>query len=142
MSNDRSKRPGRECPLVKTESALVSVVDDDESIRESLPALIREFGHSTNVFSSGEEFLASDCIKHTRCLIVDVFLRGMSGPELLQLLESRGVHIEVIYITAHADETLRSRLIEDGAAACLFKPFSDSALISALQVALAEKRPH
>ena len=121
---------------------MVSVVDDDESIRESLPALLGEFGHTTNVFSSAEEFLASNCIKQTRCLIVDVCLRGMSGPELVQQLQSRGEQIEVIYVTAHADEALRSRLIADGAAACLFKPFSDSALISALHVALADKRPN
>jgi FixJ family two-component response regulator len=115
---------------------LVSVVDDDESVRESLPDLLKEFGFASQTFSSSEEFLASDEISRTKCLILDVAMPGMGGPELQQELKRRKIEIPIIFITARRDETARSRLIEQGAIACLIKPFSDTALLEALNSAL------
>jgi FixJ family two-component response regulator len=115
---------------------LVSVVDDDESVRESLPDLLVEFGLNARVFTSAEEFLASDCIDGTRCLILDIAMPGMTGPELQRELGRQGRSIPIVYITAEKDETVRPRLIEQGAVECLFKPFSDAALQQALGLAL------
>ncbi len=115
---------------------LVSVVDDDESLRESLPDLVREFGFRAEAFSSAEEFLASDRLDETRCLILDVAMPGMTGPELQRELARRGQSIPIVFITALKDDTVRPRLIEAGAAECLFKPFSDAALQRALSSAL------
>ena len=111
---------------------LVSVVDDDESVRESLPDLLRELGYSARAFSSAEEFLASDCVAETRCLILDIAMPGMTGPDLQQELTVRGQEIPIVFITAQADETVRPRSLEQGAVECLFKPFSDVALFEAL----------
>jgi FixJ family two-component response regulator len=115
--------------------SLVSVVDDDESVRESLPDLLREFGFAVEAFASGEEFLASDCVCRTRCLILDVAMPGMSGPDLHRELTLRRKEIPIVFITAHRDETVRPRLLEQGAVVCLFKPFSDTALREALNAA-------
>jgi FixJ family two-component response regulator len=115
---------------------LVSVVDDDESVRESLPDLLKEFGFSVRVFSSPEEFLASDCIDQTECLILDIAMPGMTGPDLQRELKIRGQKIPIIFITASTDQTVRPRLMERGAVECLFKPFSDTALLEALNAAL------
>jgi FixJ family two-component response regulator len=114
----------------------VSIVDDDESIRESLPDLLKQFGFAARTFSTAEEFLASDYIGQTRCLILDVAMPGMSGPDLQQELMRRRQAIPVIFITADRDAKVRQRLIERGAAECLFKPFSDTALLEALNAAL------
>jgi len=118
------------------ERSLVSVVDDDESVRESLPDLLREFGFAARAFSSAEEFLASDCVSQTRCLILDIAMPGMTGPGLQQELMRRRQEIPIIYITANGDKTVRPRLLEQGAVECLFKPFSDTALLEALGAAL------
>jgi FixJ family two-component response regulator len=118
------------------ERPLVSVVDDDESVRESLPDLLGEFGFAAHTFSSAEEFLASDCLDQTRCLILDIAMPGMSGPELQRELKVRGREIPIIFITASTDHTVRPRLIEQGAIDCLFKPFSDTALLEAVNSAL------
>jgi FixJ family two-component response regulator len=115
---------------------LVSVVDDEESVRESLPDLLRQFGFAARAFSSGEEFLASDCVGQTRCLILDVAMPGMSGPDLQRELARLRQQIPIVFITAHGGEGVRSRLIEQGAVECLFKPFSDTALLEALKAAL------
>jgi FixJ family two-component response regulator len=115
---------------------LVSVVDDDESVRESLPDLLREFGFAVQAFSSAEEFLASDYLGQTRCLVLDVAMPGMSGPDLQQELARRRQEIPIVFITAHRDEHVRPRLLERGAVACLFKPFSETALLEALNAAL------
>jgi FixJ family two-component response regulator len=122
---------------MKTTYPLVSVVDDDESVRESLPDLLRAFGFSVEAFSSAEAFLASDSVRKTRCLILDVAMPGMTGPELQRELARRGLPIPIVYITAHRDETIRPRLIGQGAVECLFKPFSDAALEEALSSALS-----
>jgi len=115
---------------------LVSVVDDDESIREALPDLLKELGYSVQAFSSAEEFLASDCVGSTKCLILDLSMPGMSGPDLQRELVLRRQQIPIVYITAHGDEATRCRLVEQGAAECLFKPFSDMELRNALNAAL------
>ena len=114
---------------------LVSVVDDDESVRESLPDLLRELGFEVQAFSSAEEFLASDFVGRTKCLILDVAMPGMSGPDLQRELTLRRQEIPVVFITAHGDETVRPRLLEQGAVECLFKPFSETALLQALNAA-------
>jgi len=121
---------------MKITDSLVSVVDDDESVRESLPDLLREFGFAARAFSSPEEFLASDCVGQTRCLILDIAMPGMTGPGLQQELKRRRQEIPIIFVTAQRDEAARSRLLEQGAVECLFKPFSDTALFKALNVAL------
>jgi FixJ family two-component response regulator len=115
------------------------VVDDDESVRESLPDLLGEFGFKARVFSSAEEFLSSDCLDETSCLILDIAMPGMSGPELQQELKRRRQEIPIIFITASANKTVRSRLLEQGAVKCLFKPFSDTALLEAVNSALHPK---
>jgi len=116
--------------------SLVSVVDDDESVRESLPDLLREFGFAAQAFSSAEEFLASDYVGQTKCLILDIAMPGLSGPGLQQELTLRGRAIPIVFITAHGDESVRPRLLEQGAVECLFKPFNDTALLDALNAAL------
>ena len=115
---------------------LISVVDDDESVRESLPDLLKEFGFSARAFSSAEEFLASNHLNQTKCLILDVAMPGLSGPDLQRELKRRRPEIPIVFITAQRDETVRPRLIEQGAVDCLFKPFSDSDLLEALNTAL------
>lgn len=120
---------------------LVSIVDDDESVRESLPDLLRELGYASRAFASAEDFLASDCIGSTRCLILDVAMPGMNGPALRDELSRRHERPPIIFITAHKDDFVRSRLLRDGAVDCLFKPFSDTALLAALNTALYTDRP-
>ena len=116
--------------------SLVSVVDDDESVRESLPDLLRELGFAVRAFSSAEEFLASDSIGQTQCLILDIAMPGMTGIDLQRELTLRRQEIPIIFITAHADKSVRRRLLEQGAVECLFKPFSETALLEALDAAL------
>ena len=114
----------------------VSVVDDDESVRESLPDLLQEFGFTARTFSSAEAFLASEEVLQTACLILDIAMPGMCGPELQHELALRGIDIPIIFITAGHDEAVRSRVLEDGAVQCLLKPFSDMDLLQALNAAL------
>jgi len=117
--------------------ALVTVVDDDESVRESLPDLLRELGFAARAFSSAEDFLTSDCVDRTSCLILDIIMPGgMSGPELQRELARRRQLIPIVFITANGDETTRPRLIAEGAVECLLKPFGEKALLSALSEAL------
>jgi len=119
-----------------TERSLVSVVDDDESIRESLPDLLGEFGFAARAFSSAEAFLSSDYIDETRCLILDIAMPGMTGLDLQEELRHRGREIPIIFITAKRDEAIRVRALERGAVKFLHKPFSDTALLDALKAAL------
>jgi FixJ family two-component response regulator len=123
------ERGGSGCPLL-------SIVDDDESIRESLPDLIKEFGFAARAFSSAEEFLSSGSVDETSCLILDIAMPGMSGPELHQELKRRGEEIPTIFITGQKDETIRTRVLEQGAKGFLLKPFSDAALLAAIKAAL------
>lgn len=115
---------------------LVAVVDDDESVRESLPDLLREFGYSVETFGSAEEFLATGDLGGTRCLILDVAMPGMSGPDLQRALRKRRQEIPIVFITAQGDEGIRRRLLREGAIECLFKPFSEAALLEALATAI------
>jgi FixJ family two-component response regulator len=114
----------------------VAVVDDDESVRESLPDLLRTHGYAAKAFASAQEFLGSGSIIHTRCLILDVVMKGMSGPELQRELIRRGYEIPIIFITAHPGASIPADLIKQGAAACLYKPFSEADLLEALAAAL------
>ena len=121
------------------EHPLLSVVDDDESVRESLPDLLREFGFTARAFSSAQEFLSSDCLDETKCLILDVAMPGMSGLELQQELRNRGKQIPVIFITGQKDEDIRKQAFRQGAVNLLCKPFSDTALLDAVNAALPAK---
>ena len=123
-----------------SDRSLVSVVDDDESVRESLPDLLRQFGFAAEAFSSAEAFLASDVVSKTSCLLLDVGMPGMSGPDLQQELTRRRQQIPIVFITAHGDRTVRPRLLARGAVECLFKPFSEAALLDAVGAAL--RRPY
>ena len=116
--------------------SLVSVVDDDESVRESLPDLLRQFGFAARAFSSGEAFLASDVVSETSCLLLDLAMPGMSGPDVQHELRRRRQEVPTVFITANGDETIRPRLMAEGAVECLFKPFSETALFNALNTAL------
>lgn len=118
------------------DEALVSVIDDDESVRESIPDLLRAFGFEARGFESAESFLASDVIDATRCVVLDVAMPGMSGPELFEHLKQWPRTIPVIFITAQGNGDVCRRLIALGAVACLYKPFDPMALIEALKRAL------
>lgn len=115
---------------------LVAVVDDDESVRESLPDLLGELGFDARVFASAREFLVSDSLGQTKCLVLDVAMPGMTGFDLQQELKVRGQKIPIVFITAEKDETIRRRALERGAVGVLLKPFSDTALLEALSTAL------
>lgn len=120
-----------------SERPLLSVVDDDESVRESLPDLLGEFGFTVRSFSSAEEFLSSDIVARTKCLILDVAMPGMTGLELQQELKRRGQEVPIIFITAQKDELIRERALKQGAVKFLHKPFSDTALLEALNAAVS-----
>jgi FixJ family two-component response regulator len=119
-----------------TEGCLVTIVDDDESVRESLPDLLGELELTARAFASAEELLASDALATTKCLILDVALPGLSGPDLHRELLRRGCEIPVIFITGQADTNLGRLLRGQGAVACLFKPFSEAELRAALTTAI------
>lgn len=112
------------------------IVDDDESLRESLPDLLVALGFGAQAFMSAKEFLASDALARASCLILDIAMPGMSGPELQQELLARGHSIPIVFITAQVDETMREALMQRGAVACLLKPFSEKDLQVALESAL------
>lgn len=118
------------------ERPLLSVVDDDESVRESLPDLLKEFGFAARAFSSGQAFLSSDSVDETRCLILDIAMPGMSGLDLQQELKRRGQAIPIIFITGQKDEDIGKQALRQGAVKVLYKPFSDSALLDAVTAAL------
>ena len=115
---------------------LITVVDDDESVRESLPDLLKEFGFDARAFSSAEEFLASESVVETSCLVLDVAMPGMTGPDLQRELIRQERSIPIVFITAHRDAMVRPRLIAEGAVDCLFKPFEPTDLLQALNTAL------
>jgi FixJ family two-component response regulator len=119
---------------------LVTVVDDDESVRESLPDLLRLCGYAVEAFSSGEAFLGSNVVSRTSCLLLDVAMPGMSGPELQHELTRRRQTVPIVFITANGDTAVRARLLARGAVECLFKPFSEAALLDAVGAAL--RRPY
>ena len=118
--------------------ALVAVVDDDDSVRESLPDLLNEFGFATRAFSSAEEFLASGSLEQTKCLILDVAMPGMTGLDLQRELNDREHKIPIIFVTAQKSQEVEDRALEQGAVSFLFKPFSDTALLDALNKAVQD----
>ena len=115
---------------------LVAVVDDDESVRESLPDLLGELGFGARTFASAEDFLVSDSLGRTRCIVLDIAMPGMTGFDLQQELKARGQNIPIIFITAQKEEAVRKRALERGAVGFLLKPFSDTTLLTALNTAL------
>ncbi len=115
---------------------LITVIDDDESVRESLPALLGVLGFDTESFPSAEEFLASNCLANTRCLILDLMLPGLSGPDLQRELIRQGYAPPTIFITALSEHSIPAGLLQQGAVDCLFKPFSEQDLMEALDAAL------
>lgn len=120
-------------------ASLVVVVDDDESVRESLPDLLVTLGYDVDAFDSAEAFMASDLVDEAGCLILDIALPGMKGPDVQDELARRGVRLPIVFITAHRDAAMRSRLLAKGAVEVLFKPFSDTALSDAIARALATR---
>jgi FixJ family two-component response regulator len=121
---------------MKVRGSLVSVVDDDESVRESVPDLLRSFGFTSQAFSSAEEFLNSEFVGRTECLVLDIVMPDRSGPALRHELVRRRKNIPIVFITAHGEESLRARILEAGAVECLLKPFSATALLNAITAAL------
>jgi FixJ family two-component response regulator len=124
---------------VRDSPALVSVVDDDVSVRESLPDLLGACGYAAAAFASAAEFLGSDAVGRTRCLLLDIAMPGMTGLELQRELRRRRQEIPIVFITALGDEHLRARALAHGAVACLLKPFSEAALLEAVRAALGER---
>ena len=120
-----------------TERPLLSVVDDDEMLRESLPDLLREFGFAARAFSSGQEFLSSDYVDETKCVILDVSMPGMSGLDVQRELKCRGQLIPIIFITGHKNDDIRKQALKQGAVKFLYKPFSDDALLDAINAVLS-----
>ena len=118
---------------------LVSVVDDDESERESLPDLLREFGFTVRAFSSAAAFLASDCIGETKCLVLDMAMPGMTGVDLQRELARRRQIVPIVFITAHKNDTIRSAVLKAGATECLYKPFSETELLDAINAAVGRQ---
>jgi FixJ family two-component response regulator len=130
-----TERPRDEARMMDKRS-LISVVDDDESVRESLPDLLRDFGFAVQAFSSAEAFLASDLVSETNCLLLDVAMPGMSGPALQRELIRQERDIPIVFITGGGDQSVRPRLLAQGAVECLFKPLRENALLDALNAAL------
>ncbi len=116
---------------------LISVVDDDQSLRESLEGLLKSLGYAVAVFSSAENFLGSEALGGTDSLILDVRMPGMSGPDLQRELRDRRRQIPIIFITAHGDGDVVARVMGDGAVDCLLKPFSEDSLLNAIGLALS-----
>ena len=119
-----------------TATALVSIVDDDESVRESLPDLLKEFGFAVQSFASAEEFLASVHVDETRCLVLDIAMPGMSGPDLQRELTRRSQALPIVFITANEDSSDCARIVDAGVESCLIKPFSEAALLDAITKAM------
>ena len=120
-----------------TDNFTISVVDDDESIRKSLGSLLKSLGHTVELFSSAEKFLSSEATAKSDCLILDVRMPGMSGPELQRQLKNRGLMAPIIFITAHSDAEVIARVMKDGAVDCLLKPFGEEPLLKAISRALS-----
>ena len=116
---------------------MISIVDDDESVRDALESLLKSVGYRTEVFASAQEFLHSGHHEDSRCLILDVRMPGLSGLELQRQLVSSGSSIPIIFITAHGDEAARAQALGAGAVAFLRKPFTEEALLKAVDDALA-----
>jgi FixJ family two-component response regulator len=121
-------------------SNLISVVDDDESVRRTTKLLIESFGYRAAVFESAEVLLRSRQLHDTSCLIVDVQMPGISGLELQSQLAAKGCSIPIIFITAHGNEASRQQAMQAGAVAFLDKPFSDELLLKNIRSALKQRK--
>src|ERR1700756_467802 len=117
-------------------SKLVAIVDDDELIRESLHGLMKEAGFSAQAFASAEEFLNSDELEHTACLIADIRMPGMSGLELQSRLTEDHHKIPIIFITAQGDEKIRMQALRAGAVEFLTKPLDRGLLLDSVRTAM------
>ena len=115
---------------------LISIVDDDESVRQGLSRLLTSVGFAVNTFVSAEEYLSSDQLKRADCLILDIRMSGMSGIELQRQLVANHSQVPVIFITAHEEETERVQALEGDSRTVLIKPFSEEALLNAISRAL------
>jgi FixJ family two-component response regulator len=115
---------------------VLSLVDDDASVRKATARLIKSFGFTVEVFASGEEFLCFGSLRITSCLVLDVQMPGMSGLQLQSHLAAAGYRIPIIFITAYADEEIRAQALEAGAAAFLTKPFGEEALLKGIRSAV------
>ena len=115
---------------------VVAIVEDDVSVRESLPDLLDEFGYVAVTFASAEEFPALDALSEAKCLILDIGLPGISGPDLQRELIRQGLSIPTIFITGRSDRTIPPGLLDQGGIACLFKPLNERELQAALALAL------
>src|SRR5262245_20488175 len=115
---------------------MISIIDDNDSVRESLRGLMRSVGFAVNVFASAEEFLDSDHLRNTDCLILDVRLPGMNGLELQRQLATSHSEIPIIFITSYEDDEVRARALNAGAVDYLLKPFDDEELVDAIDAAL------
>jgi FixJ family two-component response regulator len=120
---------------------IVSIVDDDESVREATKGLVRSLGYSAVAFSSAEEFLNSDSLNDTSCLITDVQMPGISGVELQHTLIEQGHNLPIIFVTAYPEDRIRTRVLAAGAIDFLSKPFSDDELIGSIGAALGDSAP-
>lgn len=125
---------------MKKSPAIVAVVDDDESVRESLPDLLQEFGYAARTFASAEAFLETGAVAEADCVILDIAMPGMSGPELHQELNRRNENVPVVFITGNPEARDQPSLLQNGAVDCLLKPFSDKELRNALHLALRTSR--
>jgi len=135
---DPSCHAAQRARVSKSSPILVSVIDDDISVRESLPDLLQEFGFASETFATPSDFLQSGLIDASDCLLLDIAMPGMSGPQLRRELLKRGHDIPTIFITAHADFAAQLDA-RDGAVECLIKPFSETILLAALKKALRLK---
>ena len=121
------------------DNSKICVIDDDESVREALRSLLKSVGFEAEVFASAEDFLGSNHLPGTSCLILDVRMPGMSGFELHEQLIADEEEVPIIFISAHADEEARARALRSGAVDFLLKPFSDEALLHAIETAMRLK---
>ena len=120
----------------RCETGMISIVDDDESVRDALRTLLRSMGYHVGTFASAEQFLDADALRETECLILDIRMPGMSGLELQRRLKSLDSAVPIIFVTAHDDQTIRRQATEAGAVDFFSKPFEASALVAAVQAAL------
>jgi FixJ family two-component response regulator len=119
---------------------MISIVDDDASMREATASLMRAAGFSPEAFSCADEFLQSEALPHTNCLIADVQMPGMSGVELQGRLVQSGKPIPTVFVTAFPDEKVRERALEAGAVCFLTKPFNEDELLKCVQTALDQSQ--
>ena len=120
----------------QSETALFSIVDDDESVSEAIASLIESVGFRAETFASTEDFVQCDHLRQIACLILDVHLPGMSGLELQRILSFATYNFPIIFITGRGDDRMRERALKAGAVEFLYKPFSNEALLAAVHSAL------